>query len=62
MTKEWEQGNLDKPLGYLMRLDRGRFGIAVEPAAYEAKAFDGIVVVVAGPFGSLSWLWAMALE
>ena len=45
-----------------MRLDRGRFGIVVEPAAYEAEAFDGIVVVVAGPFGSLSWLWAMALE
>ena len=53
MTKEWEQGNLDKPLGYLMRLDRCKFGIAVEPTAYEAEASDGIVVVVVGPFGSL---------
>ena len=40
-------------MGYLMRLDRCRFGVAVEPAACEAEASDGVVVVVVGPFGSL---------
>ena len=36
-----------------MRLDRCRIGVAVEPAACEAEASDGVVVVVAGPSGSL---------
>ena len=40
-------------MGYLMRLDRCRFGIVVEPTAYEAEASDGVVVVVADTFGSL---------
>ncbi|KAK7835706.1 hypothetical protein CFP56_023231 [Quercus suber] len=33
-------------MGYLMRLDRCRFGVAVELAACEAEASDGIVVVL----------------
>ena len=40
-------------MGYLMRLDRCRFGVAVEPAVCEAEASDGVVVVVFGPSGSL---------
>ena len=40
-------------MGYLMRLDRCRFGVAVEPAACEVEASDGVVVVVVGPSGSL---------
>ena len=40
-------------MGYLMRLDRCRIGVAVEPVACEAEASDGVVVVVAGPSVSL---------
>ena len=53
MAKEGEQENLDRPVGYLMRLYRCRFGVAVEPAACKVEASDGVVVVVAGPFDSL---------
>ena len=38
MAKEGKQGNLDRPVGYLMRLDRCKFGIAIEPMACEAEA------------------------
>ena len=53
MAKEGKSGNLDGPVGYLMRLDRCRFGIAVETVACEVEASDGVVVVVVGPTGSL---------
>ena len=36
-----------------MRLNRCRFGIAVELVACEAEASDGVVVVVVGPSGNL---------
>ena len=40
-------------MGYLMRLYRCRFGVAVELVVCEAEAFNGVVVVVASPSSRL---------